>query len=81
MEHDDLLIYYLWLTGINGIGPVTQHALLDELMIPEAVYNASETELLRAGMTENCIRLILEARDLDGANKSLNSAGNWGSSS
>ena len=38
MEHDDLLIYYLWLTGIRGIGPVNQHALLKVFKTPEAVY-------------------------------------------
>jgi DNA processing protein len=50
---------------------VTQHALLDELNTPEAVYHASEEQLLRTGMTENRIRLILEARDLDDARQEL----------
>lgn len=71
MEYDGSLVYYLWLTKINGIGPVTQHALLEELNTPEAVYYASEEKLLRTGMTENRIRLILEARDLDDARQEL----------
>ena len=71
MELDQLLLYYLWLTGIKGIGPVTQHALLDELNTPEAVYHASEEELLRAGMTENRIKIIQEARDLSDARQVL----------
>lgn len=71
MEYDGSLVYYLWLTKIGGIGPVTQHALLDELNTPEAVYHASEEQLLRTGMTENRIRLILEARNLDDAGRAL----------
>ena len=71
MEYDGSLVYYLWLTKINGIGPVTQHALLEELNTPEAVYYASEEKLLRTGMTENRIRLILEAKDLDDAGQEL----------
>ena len=71
MEYDGSLVYYLWFTKINGIGPVTQHALLEELNTPEAVYHASEEQLLRTGMTENRIRLILEARDLDDARQEL----------
>jgi len=71
MEYDESLVYYLWLTKINGIGPVTQHALLEELNTPEAVYYASEEKLLRTGMTENRIRLILEAKDLDDAGRAL----------
>ena len=71
MEYDGSLVYYLWLTKISGIGPVTQHALLEELNTPEAVYYASEEKLLRTGMTENRIRLILEARDLDDARQEL----------
>ena len=65
MELDDLLIYYLWLTGIRGIGPVNQHALLKVFKTPEAVYHASETELLAAGLTKKRAEFVLESRDLD----------------
>ena len=71
MEHDDLLVYYLWLTGIRGIGPVNQHALLKVFKTPEAVYHASETELLAAGLTKKRAEFVLESRDLDSARQEL----------
>ena len=71
MELDQSVLYYLWLTGIKGVGAVTQHALLDVFTTPEAVYNASEAELLSAGLSGNRIRSVLEARDLDDIRREL----------
>ena len=71
MELDDLLIYYLWLTGIRGIDPVNQHALLKVFKTPEAVYHASEAELLAAGLAKKRAKFVLESRDLDRARQVL----------
>ena len=71
MELDDLLVYYLWLTGIRGIGPVNQHTLLRVFKTPEAVYHASEAELLAAGLTKKRAEFVLESRDLDSARQEL----------
>ena len=38
-------LYDLWLTGIRGIGSVTQHELLNTFKGSEAIYYASEVEL------------------------------------
>ena len=67
----DLLIYYLWLTGIRGIGPVNQHTLLRVFKTPEAVYHASEAELLAAGLAKKRAKFVLESRDLDSARQEL----------
>lgn len=64
-------LYYLWLVGIRGIGPVTQRVLLDTFKTPEAVYHASEEELRASGIAANRCKLVLEARDLDGARQEL----------
>lgn len=71
MELDDLLVYYLWLTGIRGIGPVNQHTLLRVFKTPEAVYHASEAELLAAGLAKKRVKFVLESRDLDRARQVL----------
>ena len=71
MELDDLLVYYLWLTGIRGIGPVNQHTLLRVFKTPEAVYHASEAELLAAGLAKKRAKFVLESRDLDRARQVL----------
>ena len=71
MELDDLLVYYLWLTGIREIGPVNQHTLLRVFKTPEAVYHASEAELLSAGLAKKCAKFVLESRDLDRARQVL----------
>ena len=71
MELDDLLVYYLWLTGIRGIGPVNQHTLLRVFKTPEAVYHASEAELLAAGLAKKRAKFVLESRDLDSARQEL----------
>lgn len=71
MEYNDKLIYDLWLTGIRGIGPAAQHALLDAFGLPSEVYEASEADLIDAGISEKRRKFVLEARDLDEARRGL----------
>lgn len=64
-------LYDLWLTGIRGIGSVTQHELLNTFKGSEAIYYASEVELENAGISESRRKWILEARDLENAKRKL----------
>ena len=48
---DEQLLYYLWLTSISGIGPATQHMLLHAFGNPEGVYHATESDLVKAGIS------------------------------
>jgi DNA processing protein len=40
------LIYWIWLSQINGIGPVTAKLLLDVFKTPENIYKTSKNELV-----------------------------------
>jgi predicted Rossmann fold nucleotide-binding protein DprA/Smf involved in DNA uptake len=40
------MLYWVWLTQINGIGPKRQRALLERFNTPENVYRASLEDLL-----------------------------------
>lgn len=71
MKLHDSLLYDLWLTGIKGIGPSAQHALLDAFIDTKAIYQASEEELIDAGIHQNSRKLILESRDLESAKYEL----------
>lgn len=72
-DHANTPLYDLWLTGIRGIGPITQHELLSTFKDPETIYNASEGELENAGISENRRKRILGARDLEDAERRLDS--------
>lgn len=72
-DHTNALLYDFWLTGIRGIGPVTQHELLSVFKDPETIYHASEGELENTSISENRRKRILEARNLDDARYRLDS--------
>ena len=71
MELNDSLIYDLWLADIKGIGPASQHILLDAFGYAVEVYWASEADLIDAGISEKRRTLVLEARDLEAAKRRL----------
>ncbi len=38
--------YWVWLSLLKGVGPITQKRLLDYFRDAESVYNASKSELM-----------------------------------
>ena len=50
---------------------MNQHTLLRVFKTPEAVYHASEAELLAAGLAKKRAKFVLESRDLDRARQVL----------
>jgi len=64
MDYDKYL-YYLWLNGINGIGPVTAKSLLNKFKTSQNVYNANLEELLQIqGIGKEIATKITRAKDL-----------------
>ena len=62
-DRDEQLLYYIWLTSINGIGPATQHRLLRAFGSPEGVYHATESDLVKAGISPQRRELVLSSND------------------
>ena len=44
--HDCDLVFWIWLSQINGIGPVTAKILLNVFKTPENIYKATKSELV-----------------------------------
>lgn len=58
--------YWIWITGIKGIGTVLQKRLLDCFKEPEIIYNSSEEELLEVeGIGTSLAKNIRESKSLD----------------
>lgn len=72
-KRDEQLLYYIWLTGISGIGPVTQHALIGKFGSPEGVWRATASDLMEAGISQNRRELILSSHDTEEASSILDS--------
>lgn len=68
---DEQLLYYLWLTSISGIGPATQHMLLHAFGSPEGVYHATESDLVKAGISPQRRELVLSSHDTEEAARIL----------
>ena len=62
-DRDEQLLYYIWLTSINGIGLATQHRLLRAFGSPEGVYHATESDLVKAGISPQRRELVLSSND------------------
>ncbi|MHB1407253.1 MAG: DNA-processing protein DprA [Desulfitobacteriaceae bacterium] len=60
-------IYWLWLSHLPGIGPVTQRKLIQALISPENVYKAAKEELAKVGIRMGVVDTILSSRSLDKA--------------
>ena len=55
-------IYWLWLTALEGVGPVTQRNLVKEFGSPRAVYTATQGELKDArGLRSQVVETILDS--------------------
>ena len=71
---DKKLIYYLWLTKIKGIGPVTSRKLIDYFGESENIYNSGIEELIRVnGIGTETANSIYSNKDLMEAEKILDS--------
>lgn len=57
--------YWLWLSEINGVGPVTMRKLIKSFGTPQAVYEADKSELEAAGLRQGIVTEILTQRSLD----------------
>ena len=59
-------LYWIWLSQINGIGPITCRRLLDKFKIPENIYKASKDDFKNIdGIGEGITNKILNNKDLD----------------
>lgn len=59
-------LYWIWLSQINGIGPITCRRLLDKFKIPENIYIASKKDFKNIdGIGEAITNKILNNKDLD----------------
>ncbi len=68
------MLYWVWLTQINGIGPKRQRALLERFSTPENVYRASLEDLLECdGIGHKTAKRLVKAKSLEKANKILDS--------
>lgn len=55
--------YWIWLSTVEGLGPVRKKRLLDRWQSPEAIYHASREELLECeGITEDLVQKIEESK-------------------
>jgi len=60
--------YWLWLTALKGVGPVTQRNLVKEFGSPQAVYAATQEEMKATkGLRAQVIETILDCRSMDKA--------------
>ncbi|WP_415522937.1 DNA-processing protein DprA [Clostridium sp.] len=71
MDYDKYL-YYIWLTGIRGVGSIISKMLLNELKTPEKIYNSKLEELLQIrGIGKETAKSILQSKDLSKAKNIL----------
>ena len=60
--------YWIWLTELKGIGPITQKKLLEYFKTPIRIYAATEEELLSVpGIGSSLAQSVCQAHSLDGA--------------
>ncbi|MDD4402479.1 MAG: DNA-processing protein DprA [Desulfitobacteriaceae bacterium] len=68
------MLYWVWLTQINGIGPKRQRALLERFNTPENVYRAPLEDLLECdGIGHKTANILVKAKSLEKANRILDS--------
>ncbi|MDD2495419.1 MAG: helix-hairpin-helix domain-containing protein [Tissierellia bacterium] len=57
--------YWVWLTLLKGIGPVTAKKLLNELGTPENIYNADYDQLIKiTGIGSATANIILDSKSI-----------------
>lgn len=69
------MLYWIWLTQINGLGPKRQRILLQRFNKPENIYRASLNELMECdGIGQKTAEVIIKERSLEKANRILENA-------
>ena len=59
-------IYWLWLTALKGVGPVTLRSLVEAFGSPQAVYTATQVELKATrSIRSQVVETILDSRSMD----------------
>ena len=61
-----MIAHWIWLTGLPRLGPVRQNQLLDRFGTAEALHEADEAALRRAGLSDTAVQALL-CRDLSRA--------------
>ena len=68
------MLYWIWLTQINGIGPKRQRILLEKFNTPENIYRANLEDLIECdGIGYSTAKKIIESKSLEKAEKILDS--------
>lgn len=63
-------LYWIWLSTVKGIGPVTQKKLLSAFQTPEQIYRADREEIIkRIRLHVSIIDSLIESRSLEKAKK------------
>lgn len=66
------MIYWIWLTQIDGIGPVTQRLLLDKFSAPKEIYSATYNDLIDCkGIGKDKATRIIKHRSLEESKRIL----------
>lgn len=70
--YDSNLVHWIWLSQINGIGPITSKVLLNIFKTPQNIYKATKSELVDIhGIGNATANIIYNSRSLDKAEKIL----------
>ena len=70
--YDSSLVYWIWLSKINGIGPVIAKALLTVFITPQNIYKASKSELVNiSGIGSATADIIFNSKCLANAEEIL----------
>lgn len=73
MDLDESLIYWIWLSELKGIGPVTAKTLLNRFETPVNIYRAQRDEIINLpGIGDATAALILNSKSLEMAEVILN---------
>lgn len=60
------MLYWIWLTQLNGVGPKRQRVLLENFNNPENIYKVSLVELLECdGIGSKTAKTIIESKNLE----------------
>jgi DNA processing protein len=71
--NDSDLLYWIWLSKINGVGPVIAKVLLDAFKTPENIYKATKDELININRIGNATAdLIFNSKSLANSEEILN---------
>ncbi len=73
------MLYWIWLTLVEGLGPIRQRSLLHNFSSPEAIFNANLEELLKCeGIGKKSANNILKSKSLEKAESILEDSNRLG---